>query len=101
MAKIIAKNKQYTGVSATVQFVKGVGETDKDYLIKWFKDNGYEVIDGDIEVDENAKMKKELNKNNVEELKQLCIDAGIDVSGLSKKSEFIEALLELEGGAEL
>lgn len=43
MAKIIAPNKQYTGLSASVSFINGVGETDDLHLIKWFKDKGYEV----------------------------------------------------------
>ncbi len=46
MAKIIAPNKQYNGVSATVQFTDGVGETDNPYLISWFKAQGYEVEEG-------------------------------------------------------
>ena len=43
MAKIYAPNKEYTGVSATVAFAKGVGETDDEHLIEWFRDHGYEV----------------------------------------------------------
>jgi len=43
MTKIIAPNKQYTGVSASVSFANGVGETDKPHLIEWFKDHGYEL----------------------------------------------------------
>jgi hypothetical protein len=45
MAKIICPNNQYTGTSATVTFVNGVGETNDQYLINWFKDNGYTVIE--------------------------------------------------------
>lgn len=44
MAQIIAPNKDYTGVSASVPFVKGVGETSDAYLIEWFKEHGYTVI---------------------------------------------------------
>lgn len=43
MAKILAPNKQYNGVSATVSFSNGVGETNAPYLLEWFKENGYEV----------------------------------------------------------
>lgn len=46
MAKIHAPNKEYTGVSASVSFVKGVGETDNKHLIQWFKEHGYEVVEG-------------------------------------------------------
>ena len=43
MAKIIAPNEEYNGVSATVQFKNGIGETDDEHLIAWFKANGYKV----------------------------------------------------------
>lgn len=43
MAKVYAPNKQYTGVSAGVAFVNGVGETSDPYLLKWLEDHGYEV----------------------------------------------------------
>lgn len=45
MAQIIAPNKDYTGESASVTFVKGVGETSDAYLIEWFKEHGYTVVD--------------------------------------------------------
>ena len=45
MAQIIAPNKDYTGESASVSFVKGVGETSDAYLIEWFKTHGYTVIE--------------------------------------------------------
>lgn len=44
MAQIIAPNKDYNGESASVTFVKGVGETSDAYLIEWFKERGYTVI---------------------------------------------------------
>ena len=47
MAQIIAPNKDYTGESASVTFVKGVGETSDAYLIEWFKEHGYAVIEGE------------------------------------------------------
>lgn len=45
MAQIIAPNKDYNGESASVTFVKGVGETSDAYLIEWFKEHGYTVIE--------------------------------------------------------
>lgn len=45
MAQIIAPNKDYNGESASVTFVKGVGETSDAYLLEWFKEHGYTVID--------------------------------------------------------
>lgn len=43
MAKVIAPNKQYNGISAGVNFKEGVGETSDPHLIKWFKAKGYAV----------------------------------------------------------
>lgn len=45
MAKILAPNKSYTGMSASVAFCNGVGETDDKHLIDWFKKHGYEVVE--------------------------------------------------------
>ena len=41
--KIYSPNKDYTGISASVPFCGGVGETDNPRLIQWFKDHGYTV----------------------------------------------------------
>lgn len=43
MAKIICPNKQFSGLSASVSFVNGEGETDNPNLISWFKEHGYEI----------------------------------------------------------
>lgn len=43
MAKIYAPNKQYNGESASVVFVKGVGETEDAHLLEWFREHGYTV----------------------------------------------------------
>ena len=54
MAKIYAPNKEYTGVSATVAFAKGVGETDDEHLIEWFREHGYEVEEENKEKEQRA-----------------------------------------------
>ena len=41
--KVHAPNKNYTGVSASVVFCNGVGETDDPHLLEWFKSHGYET----------------------------------------------------------
>lgn len=45
MAKIIAPNKAYNGISASVPFVEGVGETSDARLLEWFRTHGYEVVE--------------------------------------------------------
>lgn len=61
--KIYSPNKDYTGISASVPFCGGVGETDDPYLIKWFKDHGYTVeeIKPD-EKDQEVETPEERNK---------------------------------------
>ena len=41
--KIYAPVKDANGIYASVLFVNGVGETDNNNLIKWFKQHGYRV----------------------------------------------------------
>ena len=43
--KIYSPNKDYTGVSASVPFCSGAGETEDPHLIEWFKDHGYKVVE--------------------------------------------------------
>lgn len=49
--KIYSPNKEYTGVSASVSFCNGKGETDDPRLIQWFKDHGYDVEDTEEKAD--------------------------------------------------
>lgn len=66
MAKILAPNKEYTGVSASVPFCNGVGETDNPTLISWFEEHGYiveepkEEIKEVVEIAEEPKEEKKL-----------------------------------------
>jgi hypothetical protein len=41
--KVYAPNKQYTGMSASVSFCNGLGETSNPHLLSWFRSHGYEV----------------------------------------------------------
>ena len=43
MPKIYAPNKEYTGISAGVPFVNGIGETSDPHIIEWFETHGYDV----------------------------------------------------------
>lgn len=45
MATINTNVKNFTGIRAGVMFTKGVGHTDDPWLIKWFKDHGYVVVE--------------------------------------------------------
>ena len=43
MAKVYAPLKDYNGISASVEFANGVGETDNENLLEWFEEKGYTV----------------------------------------------------------
>lgn len=60
--KIYSPNKDYTGISASVPFCGGIGETDDPHLIQWFKDHGYEVEDSKVEEPESAEPEKKTGK---------------------------------------
>lgn len=47
--KIHAPNRNYTGVSASVAFCNGMGETDNPHLLNWFRNHGYEVVEPERE----------------------------------------------------
>lgn len=51
MAKIYAPNKAYTGVSASVSFVGGIGESDNPALLEWFRDHGYTVEEPEVVIE--------------------------------------------------
>ena len=102
MAKIICPNKEYTGVSASVSFCNGVGETEDPRLIKWFKDHGYTVTDKDKEeviAEETATEKEIYTKKALEgmgapDIDELAAKEGIDISNCKNKNDKIEKILE-------
>lgn len=47
MALIKSPDPKYNGVSASLRFSNGQAETDDKWLIGWFKNKGYEVIEED------------------------------------------------------
>ena len=56
--KIYAPNEDYSGSSAGVTFVNGVGETDNSHLIEWFKEHGYKVDEESNDSEEKSKKSK-------------------------------------------
>jgi len=90
MAKILCPNKQYSGVSASVTFVNGVGETDKPHLIDWFKSKGYKVEEPDK--DDGL----ELENMDVDELKVYAEEKGIDIGQSTSQKGILKKILEAE-----
>lgn len=93
MAKIIAPNKQYTGISASVYFCNGIGETDSKDLINWFKEHGYSVVEEDIE-----KKDKSIDEMSVEELISYADEHNIDIGKATSQSGIIEKNKAAEQG---
>ena len=105
MAKIIAPNKNYNGTSASVPFVNGVGETDNQNLIRWFKENGYTV---ESEADPGAVPEDVLETNpeavpedilelenmSAEELISFASNNGIDIGRATSKDTILKKIIE-------
>lgn len=102
MAKIICPNKEYTGISASVSFCNGVGETEDSRLIKWFRDHGYTVIDKEKEeviaektaIEKEIYTKKLLEGMGAPDIDELASKEGVDISNCKNKNEKIEKILE-------
>jgi len=93
MAKILAPNKQYTGTSASVGFVNGIGETDDKNLIKWFKEHNYQVIE---DVKEQGQKEKTLDEMTIEELVAYAEEKGIDIGKATSQTGIIEKIKAAE-----
>ena len=63
MAKVYAPLKDYNGISASVTFVNGTGETDNENLLEWFEERGYTV---EREKLKRAKKAKEVTEETSE-----------------------------------
>lgn len=64
MAKVYTPLQGYNGISASVTFVNGVGETDNENLLEWFEEKGY-TVERD-EKPKRAKKSKEVTKETSE-----------------------------------
>lgn len=93
MAKIIAPNKEYTGISASVYFCNGIGETTNKDLISWFKEHGYSVVEEDIE-----KRDKSVDEMSVDELIEYANEHNIDIGKATSQSGIIEKIKLAEQG---
>lgn len=97
MAKIIAPNKSYTGISASVAFCNGEGKADNPHLIEWFRKNGYKVVEDTVElgseVDEDNSQLKNMNED---ELKLYAEEKGIDLGKATSKEGILTKIKEAE-----
>lgn len=102
MAKIIAPNKSYTGVSASVAFCNGEGNTTNPILINWFKTHGYKVIEDAAEEGlkipppDNEGNEKQLSEMDIEELKAYAEEKKIDIGKATSAAGILEKINEAE-----
>lgn len=93
MAKIICPNKQYNGISASVSFTNGIGQTDNPKLIKWFKKHGY-TVEG--EKQGNSGEGGGIETMTVKELKAYSDEKGIDLTEAKNKAEIVALIMKAE-----
>lgn len=87
MAKVLAPNKQYNGLSATVMFVNGAGETDNPNLLAWFESKGYEVQRAEEEQKDIP-----IEKMTVSQLKDYAKQNNIELGEATKKEDILQAI---------
>ena len=87
MAKIYC-NQEFNGISASVEFIDGVGETKVSHLIDWFKESGYTVV-------EEKREPSVYDSMNYKELTEVAKERGFNGIGL-KKEPLIIALVDLD-----
>lgn len=96
MAKVIAPNKQYTGLSATVMFVNGIGETDNENLLQWFEEKGYTVERSELEQDLNSLGNQvpdiQIEEMTVPQLKEYAKANDIDLGEAKKKEDILATI---------
>ena len=88
MAKIYCNNKEFNGISASVTFVDGIGVCEDPYLVSWFQENGYTII-------EEKREPSVYDSMSYKELTELAKERGFNGIGL-KKEPLIKAFLDLD-----
>lgn len=94
MAKIYAPNKQYSGISASVAFARGVGETEDPILLEWFKDHGY-TVDEDEKKEPDKKSLK-LEEMDADQLKAYATERNINIGNSTSVNGIIKKITDAE-----
>ena len=101
MGKVYAPNKKYTGMSASVVFVNGIGESNNADLLAWFERQGY-IVEHQGERVLGITPPKELKDMSVDELIAYAQEKGIDIGKATSQNGIWEKIQEAEnaGGAD-
>ncbi|MFC0271123.1 hypothetical protein ACFFIX_06615 [Metabacillus herbersteinensis] len=98
MAKIKSPNSRYTGVSASLQFVNGEAKTEDPWLVEWFKNKGYEVIEEE-QLPENPptdpSIETDISKLTKDEIKAKLNELNVEFKSDDNKDVLIEKLKEV------
>ncbi|OUS70295.1 hypothetical protein B1748_29105 [Paenibacillus sp. MY03] len=94
MAKVIAPNQHYSGMSASVMFTQGVGHTDNEHLLQWFEDKGYTVerVDPQAEAEKAAAQAKKEAEKRLKALRKKADELGIE-GAADMDAETLEAAI--------
>lgn len=98
MAKIYAPNKQYDGISASVSFIRGVGETENPGLLDWFKNHGYTVEEPpeEIKKDPPAKEPSKFDGMDADQLKAYAAEHGIEIGNSTSVNGILKKITDAE-----
>ncbi|NWK12788.1 hypothetical protein [Clostridium cadaveris] len=102
MARILAPNESYTGVSASVAFCNGEGKTDNPILIDWFKNHGYKVeeeVQKEYDPQEGEPLKEDnpqFKEMTVDELRFYAEEKGIDLGNATSKDGMLKKIRNVE-----
>jgi hypothetical protein len=79
MSKVIAPNTEYSGLSAGVMFVNGIGQTEDPHLLEWFGEKGYLIeADQDAEEAKAAEAAKKEAEKQLKALRKKAAELGIE-----------------------
>ena len=89
-------DKKYTGEYGPVIFVEGKATTDKEWVAAWFEGRKFKVTAKEIEVETVESENSAFEEMEVDQLKTLCSEKGIEFNARARK----ETLIKLLEGAE-
>ena len=97
MAKIYAPNKQYDGISASVAFAKGVGETDNPTLLDWFRGHGYTVEEPQEEKKlDSPKEPGKFDGMDADQLKVYAAEHSIEIGNSTSVNGILKKITDAE-----
>ena len=99
MAKIIAP-LPFSGIRANLVFVNGESDTNDAWLIQWFKEHGYEVIDKPDEPEVEDEGGGGIADMTVKELKAYAADKGITLGTAKTKADIIAVIEAAEADSD-